>query len=273
MLILVAAALVVGVLIGVGLYLYRSYQTQAGGVSSYEEAVSTGGAPEVSVTNATGRVIVTGEAGAEEVSIQARRYARGPDIAAAEQRAAETPVYLEREGDILRIDSGGGNTGVDYEVAVPAGSTLRIETGSGPVEVRGVLGDVSASTEAGAVTVTGSQGAVTAETAAGDVLVEDVTTETGRLSVLAEAGNVELRDLSLGTLEVEVGVGDVELAGRIRGSGDISVEQGNVEVGVPQEDSAGLDLQVGLGEVMRVQASGDEGSGGGVSAEEEDVQP
>ncbi|TCJ13640.1 hypothetical protein E0L93_14575 [Rubrobacter taiwanensis] len=248
-------AAVLAALIGLaaaGLYLWRSYDTRAGGTSEYGESVNTGEEPAVTVRGGVGRVIVEGREGLEAVEITARRHARGPDEAAAEQRAAGIPIDIEREGDTLYIESGGGrNTAVDYELAVPAGSSVTVETGSGAVEVRGVLGDVTAGTGAGDVTVAGSRGSVTVETSAGDATVENVTTETGRLSLRADAGSVELRDLTLGTLDVRVGAGDVELAGRIRGSGEIRIERGNVIVGVPEEDTASLSFEVWLGEVMR----------------------
>jgi hypothetical protein len=255
----VVALAVLVVLAVVGFYFWRSYDTQAGGVSAYEESVNTGESPEVTITNGVGRVIVEGREDLEAVEIQARRFARGPDAATAEVRAGEIPVNIEREGAALTVEAAGGrNTGVDYEVLVPAGSSVRVETGSGPVEVREVRGEVSARTEAGDVLISGSRGSVSAETAAGDVTVEGVTTETGQLALSVDSGDVVLRDLTLGTLEVGVGDGDVELAGRLRGSGTVSVERGNIMVGVPEEDTANLSLSVYVGEVIEAETSAGE---------------
>jgi hypothetical protein len=87
----VAGLLLLALLIGLVL-LWMSYGDRAGGASVFEDSIDTGPEPVVRLTNGPGRVSIEGVDGLENVEINAKRYARGRNTAAAKENAAEVPV-------------------------------------------------------------------------------------------------------------------------------------------------------------------------------------
>ena len=121
----------------------------------------------------------------------------------------------------------------------------------GDVEVFGLDNDVTARAEAGDINVQNVRGSVMVEAPQGDVKLERVSTETGNAGVTVGSGDLELKDLVLGILEVRVDAGDVTLSGRFSGGGRISVETGNINAQLPSEDAKDLELETRVGEVVR----------------------
>jgi hypothetical protein len=98
---------------------------------------------------------------------------------------------------------------IDYEVTVPAGTALRLNTISGDLDLSGLSGTVAAKTISGDVRSAGLTGALTLHTVSGDVKV----TELGRSAVEATSisGDVDVSwptaqgaDLRLKTISGEV---------------------------------------------------------------------
>jgi hypothetical protein len=92
----------------------------------------------------------------------------------------------------------------------------------------------------------------------GDVAVEDVGTETGQIELEVGSGDVELRNLIVGTLEASIEAGSVTLSGRFSGSGRIFVETGGIIANLPPEDTRELTLETRVGEVVRETPEGGE---------------
>jgi hypothetical protein len=237
----------------VGVFLLRlSYGDQAGNTSVFEDVIDTGPEPVVRLTNGPGRVHAEGVEGLESVEISAKRYARGSSSAIAKENAAEVPVNLDYEGSALEISSeGGGGVGVDYELRVPPGSILEIESVAGNVELSGLSNAATVRAESGDVSVEDVRGSITVEAPRGDVSLESTGTETGRAEVAIGSGDLDLEDIIIGILESQVEAGDVTLSGRFSGSGSIFVETGSVYVRLPSEDARELDLETRVGEVVR----------------------
>jgi DUF4097 and DUF4098 domain-containing protein YvlB len=181
----------------------------------------------------------------------------GADPAAAKQRASEVPVDISREDSKIVIETDGGeNTGADYSLRVPTGSSVEVESEAGDVEVSGISGNVKVRAEAGDVTVRDVGGDVKVEAPRGDVSVGDVNTDTGSANLEAGVGDVSLEDLILGTLETSVEAGDVTLSGRFSGGGRVSVETGDIIVMLPPEDTRELTLETRVGSVLREPSNG-----------------
>ena len=139
--------------------------------------------------------------------------------------------------------------GGDHEVTDRTRGVLRVETGSGNVDLRTASGDVALHTGSGDVTVSGMLGT--------------------RLSLETGSGNVTLTDGKAGTLQVETGSGDIEVTGASgdevsfgTGSGNIDVAlvttfqslrvetgSGDVTLRVPPMVGAEVDLQTGSGDI------------------------
>lgn len=82
---------------------------------------------------------------------------------------------------------------VDYEVKVPAGTTLRLKSGGGDVKVTGVSGTVRADTEGGDVHVDESSSAsVTAHTDGGDILGA-FTKSPSAVAFTSAGGDIDVR--------------------------------------------------------------------------------
>ncbi len=247
-------ALVVGAVL-----LWFSYGDRAGGTSIFEDSVESGPEPVVRLANESGRVSIEGVEGLERVEISAKRYARGFSPPGAKENAAGVPVDIFQEGSNLEISSGGGRgTGADYDVRVPPGSVVEIESSAGDVEVSSLDGEVRVRAESGDVSVNDVRGPVAVEAPQGDVALEGVSTETGNAEITVGAGDVELEDLVVGILETRVETGDVTLSGRFSGGGWVIVETGSIYARLPSEDTRELTLETRVGEVVR---NDEQGSG------------
>jgi hypothetical protein len=237
-------------LVGGGVLLWFSYGDRAGGTEVFEESVESGAEPVVHITNGRGKVRVQGVEGLETVEISARRYARGFNPTSAKENAAEVPVEVSNEAEV-EISSGGGSTGVDYDLEVPPGSTVEVESEAGDVEVSGLDGDVTVRGESGDVSLEDIQGSISIEAAQGDVSVGGLSTETGSAEIIVGSGDVDIKDVVIGILEARVRSGDVALSGRFSGSGSVLVETGSIDVRLPSEDVKDLDLETRVGEIVR----------------------
>jgi hypothetical protein len=255
----VAGLLLLALLIGLVL-LWLSYGDSAGGTSVFEDSIETGPEPVVRLTNGPGRVRVEGVEGLENVEINAKRYARGRNTAAAKENAAQVPVEASSgEDSALEIASdGGGGTGVDYALRVPPETAVEIESEAGDVEISGLDNSVTVRTESGDVSVEDVRGSIGMEAVRGDVTVESVSTETGNAEIAVGSGDLEIENLVVGILEARVESGDVALFGRFSGSGLILVETGSINVRLPSEDTNDLTLEARVGEVVREDEQGSE---------------
>ena len=259
-LLLLLSALILALLAVAAVLLWRSLGDSISGTSVAQDSIdSAGPKPRVHLTNAAGRVRVEGVEGSNSVEYEATRYAMGPDPAAAKQQASEVPVDISREDSRITIETDGGrDTGADYDLRVPAGSSVDIESEAGDVEVSGLTGNVRVAAEAGDVTIGNVGGGVNVSVPQGDVTVANVNTDTGGAELEVGSGDVFLEDLILGTLEASVEAGSVTLSGRFSGDGRISVETGDIIARLPAEDTRDLTLQARVGNVLREPT--DEGS-------------
>jgi len=232
-----------------------------GGTSVFRDSVSSGPRPVVNLENGSGRVRVEGARGVEEVRLSATRYARGRSPEAASRNAAEVPVEVTSEGSEISISTRRG-AGVEYALEVPAGSAVSVRSRSGDVEVSGLSGEVEVRAEAGDVAVRDSRGPVEVEVEAGDVSVGRINTETGRVGLSVDSGDLTLWDLVFGSLEAEVETGTATLDGRFSGGGSVAVGTGDVVVKAPPEDVRNLRMEARVGEVRRDGDAGADARGG-----------
>lgn len=246
---LVVGLLVLALVVG-GILLWRYYGDRAGGTSVYEDSIESGQEPLVRLVNGPGQVLVEGVEGLENVEISAKRYARGRNSTVAKENASGAPVDVSNDGSTLEISSEGG-LGVDYDLRVPTGSVVEVESRAGDVEVSGLDNEVRVIAESGDVSLQDIQGSIVVEATQGDVTIRSVNTETGNAGITVGSGDLELADLVVGILEARVEVGDVSLGGRFSGSGSVFVETGSIDVRLPSEDARDLDLEARVGEVVR----------------------
>ena len=261
---IIAALLLLALLVAGAVFVWRTLGEEVPGASVARDSIDSGREPRVTITNGPGEVSVDGTNGPEAVEYEVTRYATAGDPAAARSAASEVPVDVSREeGSTVTLETdGGGETGADYAVRMPAGGAVEIEAEEGDVEVTGLDGNVTVKAESGDVAVRDAAGDVTVEAEQGDVTVGGMRTDTGNLELTVGSGDVALDDLIVGTLEANVEAGDVALSGRFSGEGRVSVGTGDITADLPSGDATNLALQTLVGEVSR------EPSGGGQDEEE-----
>jgi DUF4097 and DUF4098 domain-containing protein YvlB len=264
-LLLLFALLLLALLAVAAILLWRSLGESISGTSITTDSIdSAGPEPRVRLANAAGQVRVEGVKGSRSVDYEATRYAMAADPAAAKQRASEVPVDISREDSKIVIETDGGeDTGADYTLRVPTGSSVEVESEVGDVEVSGISGNVTVGAEAGDVRVRDVGGDVKVEAPRGEVSVGDVNTDTGSANLEVGVGDVSLEDLILGTLEASVEAGDVTFSGRFSGGGRVTVETGDIVARLPPEDTRDLTLETRIGSVLREsadRASNEQGS-------------
>jgi hypothetical protein len=252
-LLLVLAVLLLALLALGTVLLWRSLGDSISGTSVAKDSIdSAGPEPHVRLTNAAGLVHVEGVKGLKSVEYEATRYAMAADPAAAKQRASEVPVDISREDSKLVIETDGGrDTGADYTLRVPKGSSVEVESEAGDIEVSGLSSNVTVAADAGDVAVRGVGGGIKIEAPQGDVTVGDVNTDTGGVELEVGSGDVFLKDLIVGTLEASVEAGTVTLSGRFSGGGRVSVQTGDIIARLPPEDTRDLTLETRVGSVLR----------------------
>ncbi len=133
---------------------------------------------------------------------------------------------------------------IDLAVTVPAGLSVEIDDGSGPLDVSGT----------GDLRVKDGSGHIKVHAIAGNVVIRD---GSGELSVEDVEGNVDVRDGSgmvdisyvMGNVEVEDGSGPLRISqvggsvGIHDGSGSIDVRDVQREVVIHEDGSGSLDLR------------------------------
>jgi DUF4097 and DUF4098 domain-containing protein YvlB len=154
---------------------------------------------------------------------------------------------------------------VDFEIQVPAETSLRLVTSSGNLVVSTVTGTVELETSFGSIRVEEADGAVSARSNSGDItlvglsdagdlqvrtdfgklLLQDITAD--RLTARSSSGSIQVEGGTLdGALDVETSFGDVTVAGVRATSYRLASSSGNLAL---DGCTGPLDLQTGFGNV------------------------
>ncbi len=106
---------------------------------------------------------------------------------------------------------------IDIDIEVPAGMTLEIDDGSGSIDIRDTVGELSIDDGSGSISISGVAGNVDIRDGSGGIEVRDVT---GSVRVDDGSGSISIREVS----------GDVEIPDDGSGSIDISNVGGSVRI-------------------------------------------
>ena len=136
----------------------------------------------------------------------------------------------------------GGSCDVDYEIAVPEGTEVRVDTGAGDVRAEGLSSTVP----------------IELESSAGDITVADLTAPELRLST--SAGDVDGSDVRAPTVRAVSSAGDVSLSLRTAPERvDADSSAGDVELVLPDETYR-IDASSSAGDVDDQQVRNDPSS-------------
>lgn len=232
-------------------------------------------ATEARILTRTGRLTVKGQPELHEIRIRGRACA--PDQELLEQ----VNLITERRGHAIWIEAklsaedgtpprrtlrslGWRNSGafLDLEMEVPetlalditGGSgaviirsvgPLRLQHGTGAIDIKGVAGDLAVRDGSGAIEIEDIQGSVTLRDGSGSISVAAVS---GRAEIRDQSGQLHVRNIR-GDLEVTDGSGDISamnVEGRAiltDGSGDIEISRVGDDLTIGSDTSGDISVE------------------------------
>lgn len=181
----------------------------------------------------------------------------------ADVHGIEQNPPIRQDGNSIHIDYvNAHNVSIDYEITVPADTSIRthsgsgdqiiegthgnaeVETGSGDVKMRNVSGEIHLQTGSGDVRAHEISGAVRGGTGSGDIELEE--TGAGDVDLHTGSGNITVRGVQ-GAFHGEAGSGDIAVDGTQTGSWEVRTGSGNVHVKLPQNAAFDADISTSSG--------------------------
>jgi DUF4097 and DUF4098 domain-containing protein YvlB len=245
------------------------------------------GIQEVYLSNMRGNVDVA-RATDDTIRLRYTATAAGSDADAARLRTESVRMTSGVEGSRLSFAAEAGGKAVDadrvridYELLLPDGMNVRIDSEEGGVQIRGTTGDatvasydgitdivgvvgnvsvamtyghayvanvagsVTMSNEFGAATLEQAQGPVTLNSLSGDASIERVE---GNVIFSAHQGELRLHDVA-GRVEAKSTESVLRL-GDIRGDLSLAAESGEVRLALAESEGYTLDVSVREGELL-----------------------
>jgi putative adhesin len=173
---------------------------------------------------------------------------------------------IRQEGNSVHIDylTEVHDISVDYEITVPADTTIRTHSGSGDQSIEGTHGNVDIQTGSGDVKLANINGEIRLQTGSGDVRAHEVSgpvrggagsgdieveeTGSGDVELHTGSGNISVRGIQ-GAFHAEAGSGDITAEGTQTGAWEIRTGSGNVHVRVPGNAAFDADISTSSGTI------------------------
>ena len=235
---------------------------------TFDRTLSVSGPVDLEVLTHSGDVKVHADSSSSQVVIHGKIYVgdhwlmgrRDDDVHAIQQNPP-----IRQEGNSIHIDYVNvRNISIDYDVSVPADTTVRTHSSSGDQEIRGTHGNVDVQTGSGDVRLASLSGEIHVQTGAGDVRahaisgpvrggtgsgdVEIEETGPGDIDLRTGSGGITARGLQ-GGFRGETGSGDITAEGTQSGSWDMHTGSGNVHVQLPSNSAFDADISTSSGSV------------------------
>jgi len=232
---------------------------------TFEKSFSVNGPVDLEVLTHSGDITVrTGPAGS--VVVRGKIYVgdhwlfgnRHADVSQIEQNPP-----LRQEGNSIHVDYvNAHDISIDYEITVPADTSLHtrsgsgdqmiegtngnadLQSGSGDVKLRQITGDIQLQTGSGNVEAHEIGGRLRGSTGSGDVQVEEVG--SGDIDLQTGSGNMTVRGIQ-GAFRGEAGSGDITAEGTQTGTWEIHTGSGNVHVRLPANAAFNADIMTSSG--------------------------
>ncbi|HEY6765618.1 MAG TPA: DUF4097 family beta strand repeat-containing protein [Candidatus Sulfotelmatobacter sp.] len=172
---------------------------------------------------------------------------------------------LRQEGNSIHVDYvNEHDISVDYEITVPADTTLRarsgsgnqtvegthgntdLQSGSGDIKLDNLTGEIRLQTGSGNVRAHGISGPVRGGAGSGDIEVEEQG--QGDIDLHTGSGNVTARGIQ-GGFRAEAGSGDITGEGTQNGPWEIRTGSGNVHVHLPANAAFDADISTSSGTI------------------------
>lgn len=203
----------------------------------------------LSLDTGAGDLYLTGGVEDDLVVVQARACADDrdtlEDMDVLYERRRDTWNVETRIEDTWSLFGGSANARIDMEVTVPDGLVLLIDDGSGPIEIRQMVGDVTIDDGSGAVEVQDLTGPLVIEDGSGSIYLADihgpVRVDDGSGSLdIRRSREVEIRDGS-GSIVIRDIEGDVDILDD--GSGSLRIERVTGHVAIHDDGSGSITVR------------------------------
>jgi DUF4097 and DUF4098 domain-containing protein YvlB len=236
-------------------------------IGTFDRSFQVSGPVELEVLTRSGDVTVrNGSAGT--VSVHAKIHSGtswfGSDHKAEVQELQNNPP-VRQNGNSIRIDYVNiNNISIDYEIIVPANTSLRSHTGSGDQRIEGIQGNIDLESGSGDLELARLTGEMRFQTGSGNVKGHELS---GPAKVKAGSGDIDIAETGAGDVEIRTGSGNITVDGinggfhAEAGSGDIHGKgfpknmwnvrtgSGNVTLGVPSDAAFDVDISSSSGSV------------------------
>jgi len=234
---------------------------------SFERTLTVSGPVDLEVLTRSGDVTVrTGASSA--VIIRGKIFVGSRWLTGGRQsdvNEIEQHPPIRQDGNSVHIDYvNAHDISVDYEITVPAETTIRSRSGSGDQIIEGTRGNADIQTGSGDVKLARLTGEVRLQTGSGNVRAHEMA---GAVKGSAGSGDLEIDETSAGDVDLRTGSGNITVHGiqggfhGEAGSGDITAEgsqtgaweihtgSGNVRVRLPGNAAFDADISTSSGTV------------------------
>lgn len=183
----IVAAIVIIALLGSGMQSrMRGLQHPTTETHTYTYGLSTGVAPTLVLHDDTGSITIqTGDS--NKVTIQEIRHIP------LSGGAADARTSQDGNTITTTVESHGGFNSIDLNVTIPANATLQIHTSTGAIDVSGVHGTMSLTSDTGSITANqdGLSGQSTLQTNTGDITFDGSLAPNGNYQFSTDTGLVD----------------------------------------------------------------------------------
>jgi len=231
----------------------------------FEKTVSLARDGEVNLTNVSGYIEVR-TWDRNEVKIDALKISKASTVAKAKENAARVEIVVEKEGNILNIETeyperkrGWGedsiNVSVNYNLTIPAKASAKITSVSGSIDLEKIGGAAKVKAVSGDVTISEAHKGVDLEAVSGDIHAQNVTGDAylnaisgrinaegirGSIKASVVSGRIELSDVSeADNVHANSVSGSIVYEGKINRGGRYTLtgHSGSVEMIIPSDSA------------------------------------
>src|ERR1700733_3599922 len=180
---------------------------------TFDKTFQVSGSVNLEVQTHSGDIIVrSGPAGS--VSIRGKIFVSDHWLAGnrhEEVAEIEKNPPLRQDGNSIHIDYViARDVSVDYEITVPADTTVRAHTGSGDQTIEGVHGNADLESGSGDLRLSHLTGEIRVQTGSGNVKAREIA---GPVRGGAGSGDIEVEETTAGDIDLHTGSGNITVRG------------------------------------------------------------
>ena len=207
---------------------------------TFDKTLTFSGAPTVSISTGAGSIHVTSGQD-NQLHVIGHVHVHSGFLSSNEEDTLKQIIAappIAQSGNTITIGHQGDsdlfrNVSIDYDITTPRSTTLTAHTGSGPLEVSGIAGHVSAGSGSGSLHLAlANSSDVKAQTGSGSIRIEGLV---GDLQAGTGSGSIEVAGSPIADWRLRTGSGSMRLhlANNAKFTLDASTGSGSVHVDQP----------------------------------------